>query len=94
MEQLPSARFTMVCCATMTGPKLQRRAFLALGASSLMVRRSLFAATDTGALDSFIARYMKAMNAPGMTLALARREGINRIATFGYSNLNQGTGDA
>lgn len=87
MEQLPSARFTMVCCATMTGPKLQRRAFLALGASSLMVRRSLFAATDTGALDSFIARYMKAMNAPGMTLALARREGINRIATFGYSNL-------
>jgi CubicO group peptidase (beta-lactamase class C family) len=71
----------------MTGLKLQRRTFLALGASTLVARRTLFAAPDAKALDTFIARYMKAMNAPGMTLALARREETARIATFGYSNL-------
>ncbi len=65
---------------------LQRRAFLALGASAFAARQSLFAA-DGDALDPFIARYMKAMNAPGMTLALARREGAGRIATFGFSDL-------
>ncbi len=66
--------------------KLQRRAFLAIGASTLVARQSLSAAPDENALDTFIARYMKAMNAPGMTLALARREGTARIATFGYSD--------
>jgi CubicO group peptidase (beta-lactamase class C family) len=29
---------------------------------------------------------MKAMNAPGMTLALARREGAGRVATFGFAD--------
>jgi len=67
--------------------KLERRAFLALGASTFIARQSLSAAPAEDALDKFIARYMKAMNAPGMTLALARREGTNRIATFGYSDL-------
>ena len=71
----------------MTDLKLQRRAFLALGASTFIARQSLLAAPDAKALDSFIARYMKAMNAPGMTLAMARREGAARIATFGYSDL-------
>jgi CubicO group peptidase (beta-lactamase class C family) len=70
----------------MTDIKLQRRAFLALGASTIIARQSLRAAPDAKALDTFIARYMKAMNAPGMTLALARREGTARIATFGYSD--------
>ncbi len=72
----------------MTDLKLQRRAFLALGASTFVAaQRSLVAATDMSTLDPFIARYMKAMNAPGMTLALARREGASRIATFGYADL-------
>src|SRR5579862_7704424 len=66
---------------------IPRRAFLAVGASSLIARRALAAAADDNSLDTFVARYMKAMNAPGMTLALARREGKNRIATFGYSDL-------
>lgn len=52
-----------------------------------MARRSLIAAPDDKALDNFIDRYMKAMNSPGMTLALARRDGPSRIATFGFSNL-------
>ncbi|MEO8028622.1 MAG: serine hydrolase domain-containing protein, partial [Bryobacteraceae bacterium] len=71
----------------MTGLKLQRRDFLALGASTLLARRSLSAAQDNSALDAFIARYMKAMNAPGMTLALAQRGGADRAVAFGYSNL-------
>ena len=71
----------------MTDLNFRRRTLLALGAASLITRRSLPAATDSSALDAFIARYMKAMNAPGMTLALARREGASRIATFGYSEL-------
>src|SRR4051794_4447419 len=66
-------------------PKHQRRTFLALAATPFF-RRSLFAATDSNALDAFIARYMKAMNAPGITLALARREGMARTATFGFSD--------
>jgi D-alanyl-D-alanine carboxypeptidase len=65
---------------------LRRRTFLALVASTLVVRKSLLAASDADVLDNFIARYMKAMNAPGMTLALARREGAARIATFGFSD--------
>lgn len=71
----------------MTTPKLQRRTFLALGSSAFLARQSLLAAPDVNVLDSFIARYMKAMNAPGMTVALARREGSARIATFGFSDL-------
>ena len=66
--------------------KLERRTFLALGASAFIARPSLLAAPDTTVLDAFIARYMKAMNAPGMTLALARREQPDHIATFGFSD--------
>jgi CubicO group peptidase (beta-lactamase class C family) len=76
-----------ISCTTMIGPKLQRRTFLALGTSTLIAPQSLVAAPDANVLDKFIARYMKAMNAPGVTLALARREGKARIATFGFSDL-------
>src|SRR5580692_10042582 len=64
---------------------MNRRTFLVLGASTLITRPS--SAAENGELDSFISRYMKAMNSPGMTLAMARRDGMNRIATFGYSDL-------
>src|SRR5215475_9871322 len=64
----------------------RRRSFLALAASTVLARR-LTAATDTKPLDTFIDRYMKAMNAPGMTLAIARRDSPPRIATFGYSDI-------
>ncbi len=70
---------------------IRRRGFLALGASALLTRRFLSAAPVDSELDAFIARYMKAMNAPGMTLALARRDGANRAATFGYSDLESQT---
>ena len=63
----------------MSGNQLRRRAFLALGAFPFVAPRSLFSAPEANELDTFIARYMKAMNAPGMTLALARREGASRV---------------
>jgi len=69
----------------MIGDQLRRRTFLALGAST-MVRKPLFSAPEANELDTFIAHYMKAMNAPGMTLALARREGVSRVATFGFAD--------
>lgn len=65
---------------------LRRRAFLGLGAYPFLSRQGLLGAPHANGLDTFIARYMQAMNAPGMTLALARREGPGRIATFGYSD--------
>lgn len=42
------------------------------------------------ALDSFIERYMQAMNAPGMTLGLATTGGlIAREASFGYADVER-----
>jgi D-alanyl-D-alanine carboxypeptidase len=38
-------------------------------------------------LDKFVEQYMRAMNSPGMTLALADREGVQRIATYGFGDL-------
>jgi D-alanyl-D-alanine carboxypeptidase len=40
------------------------------------------------ALDAYIAPYMKAMNAPGLTLGLADAASTVRTAAFGYSNLD------
>jgi D-alanyl-D-alanine carboxypeptidase len=77
----------MISSAHMLDLNVRRRAFLALGASAFLMRRPLFATPADNALDTFIARYMKAMNAPGMTMALARRNGASRIAAFGYSDL-------
>ena len=42
------------------------------------------------ALDGFVKQYMREMNAPGMTLALANRDGILRAATYGFSDLERG----
>jgi CubicO group peptidase (beta-lactamase class C family) len=66
--------------------QLQRRTFLALGASAFITPQGLLSAPQPNDLDSFIARYMKAMNAPGMTLGLARRDGPPHVATFGFAD--------
>ncbi|HTS31509.1 MAG TPA: serine hydrolase [Bryobacteraceae bacterium] len=70
----------------MTGDQLQRRTFMALGAFPFVARQSLFSAPEANELDTFIGDYMKAMNSPGMTLGLARREGAPRVATFGFAD--------
>jgi CubicO group peptidase (beta-lactamase class C family) len=37
-------------------------------------------------LDSFVESYMLAMNAPGLTLSLADRDGVQRVTTYGFSD--------
>ena len=38
-------------------------------------------------LDSFAETYLRAMNAPGLTLVLADRDGIQRVVTYGFSDV-------
>jgi len=38
-------------------------------------------------LDGFIEQYLRVMNAPGMTLALADRDGVERVAAYGFTDL-------
>lgn len=44
--------------------------------------RALFAP-----LDRFVERFMREMNAPGMTVVLADREDIHRVVTYGFGDL-------
>lgn len=83
----------------MLGSYLERRAFLAgaLRAASACTASGLFVAEGAAReqsfdpvfrpLDEFIAEYMRAMNSPGLTLALANTYGIARTAAFGFSDL-------
>jgi D-alanyl-D-alanine carboxypeptidase len=38
-------------------------------------------------LDRFVEQYLREMNAPGMALVLADRDGVQRVAHYGFSNL-------
>jgi CubicO group peptidase (beta-lactamase class C family) len=40
-------------------------------------------------LDSFVEKYLRAMNAPGLTLVLADRDGVQRVVTYGFSDVEQ-----
>jgi CubicO group peptidase (beta-lactamase class C family) len=40
-------------------------------------------------LDRFAEQYMRDMNSPGMTLVLADRNGVQRVVTYGFSDLEQ-----
>ena len=42
-------------------------------------------------LDEFIARHMRETGAPGMTLALANRDGLIRVSTYGYADMKAGS---
>ena len=42
-------------------------------------------------LDEFIARHMRETGAPGMTLALANRDGLIRVSTYGYADTKAGS---
>jgi CubicO group peptidase (beta-lactamase class C family) len=39
------------------------------------------------ALDRFVEQYLRAMNAPGLTLALADRDGVQRVVTYGFTDV-------
>jgi CubicO group peptidase (beta-lactamase class C family) len=41
------------------------------------------------ALDQFVRSYMRAMDAPGMTLVVADRGGVLRVATYGFSDIDR-----
>jgi CubicO group peptidase (beta-lactamase class C family) len=41
-------------------------------------------------LDDFIARHMRETGVPGMTLALANRDGLIRVSTYGYADTKAG----
>ena len=75
-----------------------RRAFLrTLSAGVISFTPALSMAQETSEqtsgngspLDDFIHRYMKAMNAPGLTLALANKTSTVRTAGFGYTDVEQ-----
>ena len=42
-------------------------------------------------LDRFVEQYMRDMRAPGMTLVLADRAGVQRVATYGFGDVEQRT---
>ncbi len=80
-----------------------RRQFVSSGAAALAAAAaSRFAVADAGPptssspyagvfapLDRFVETYLRAMNAPGMTLVLADRDGVQRVATYGLSDLDR-----
>ena len=41
------------------------------------------------AIDAMVARYMREMNAPGLTLAIADRDAVLRVATYGLSDADR-----
>jgi len=40
-------------------------------------------------LDAFVEQYMREMNSPGMTLVMADRDGLQRVATYGFADREQ-----
>ena len=79
-------------------PSITRRNFLsASGASALALAASRLTvvelhaenrlSTPSDALDTFIANYLKAMNAPGITLGTTNRSSTQRVAVFGLNDL-------
>ncbi len=82
---------------------LNRREFMSLSGQTLAVAAaSRFYVVEShtrdttgkyascfGPLDSFVEQYMRAMNAPGMTLVMADRDGVQRVATYGFSDLDE-----
>lgn len=53
----------------------------ALAADSSAAYRAVYKA-----LDRFVEQYLRAMNAPGLTLVLADREGVHRVVTYGFTD--------
>ena len=79
---------------------MNRREFLSTSAAAAISTCGAFysmeslAQSDSGAykpihkpLDRFVEQYMRGMNAPGMTLVLADRDGVQRVVTYGFTDL-------
>src|SRR5258706_6466951 len=79
---------------------MNRREFLSASAAAAVSTSGAFysieslAQSGSGAykaihkpLDRFVEQYMRGMNAPGMTLVLADRDGVQRVVTYGFTDL-------
>ena len=60
--------------------------FYAVDAVAGTAESGAYKSTDK-ALDRFVEQYMRAMNAPGMTLVLADRDAVQRVVTYGFSDI-------
>lgn len=82
--------------------RVSRRSFLSASAATAGV--ALFPSSESWAadlpmpraskpleekLDNYLARYLPAMNAPGLTLGLTDTRETRRVACYGYANLDQ-----
>ncbi|HET9803553.1 MAG TPA: serine hydrolase domain-containing protein [Candidatus Acidoferrum sp.] len=81
---------------------MNRREFLGATTATALASSSNFYALDVAfastsapyqslykALDSFVEKYLRAMNAPGLTLVLADRDAVQRVVTYGFSDVEQ-----
>jgi len=57
-----------------------------LGARAVQTADGRPLAPAFDALDAFVATYLRAMDAPGLTLAIADRGSVLRVATYGFSD--------
>jgi len=83
---------------------MNRREFLGAGVATGVAASRNFSALETFAessatyksiykpLDQFVEQYLHAMNAPGLTLVLADRDGVQRVVTYGFSDFDQKIG--
>jgi D-alanyl-D-alanine carboxypeptidase len=68
--------------------ELNRRTLLFATSAGLLARRAAGAGDPVSPiLDGFVERYLRAMDAPGMTLALANAGGVVRVKTYGFADL-------
>ena len=81
---------------------MNRREFLSASAATAVATSPKFFTLETIAqnssatyksifkpLDHFVEEYLRAMNAPGLTLVLADRDGVQRVVTYGFSDVEQ-----
>lgn len=80
---------------------MNRREFLGASAAAAVSTSNAFYSVDalaqgaaSGAyksahkpLDRLVEQYLRAMNAPGMTLVLADKDGVQRVVTYGFSDI-------
>jgi len=71
-------------------------ATLAAGSRFLVLESSAQEATSRyqsffPQLDKFVEQYMREQGAPGMTLVLSDRDGVHRVVTYGFSDIDRKT---
>lgn len=80
---------------TLTRRELFVKGTAAAVALRFVVTDSVFAAEPSryaaafNAIDTFVERYLREMNAPGLTLTIADRTGTLRVATYGLADLER-----